>query len=459
MTRLRARPIGAVMITLLLLVSCTDSPPDEEPGASLSSPQMPLAVVTHLDRAVDDITRQAADRLRAGDISDWSELGEPAGRLTLVPDDDPAAAVAQVSQDPTAIAVVPADHVRPHVRALTIDGIDPLTSADAPLTTDWPSEPGVVVRTTVVGDIMLGRRVGDHLLGAGDPAAVFRAVAGRLAGADLTIGNLESTLSQLGPPTQGTDSFGADPSVLDGLTLAGFDVISLANNHLGDYGPESVVDTVRQLREAGFTTTGGGATLDEARRPAVVERHGITFGFIATDSIGETPAAGPSSPGTNRVDAPPRTGPLDRAALERVAGDIDALAEKTDVVIVLPHWGTQYTNVPEESQRLMAATFAEAGADVIVGGHPHWVQGWEMIGDTPVVHSLGNFVFDMDFMVENTEGVFVEIVTRGDAVVAVRPVPYVIGDDFAPVVVDGARAETILQRVRETSTDPFDALR
>src|SRR3546814_4853471 len=77
---------------------------------------------------------------------------------------------------------------------------------------------------------------------------------------------------------------------------------------------------------------------------------------------------------------PPRTGPLDHAAPQRITGDIAALATQVDTVIVIPHWGTQYTNVPEPSQRLVAAAFAEAGADLVLGGHPHWVQGWEMVG-------------------------------------------------------------------------------
>ncbi len=181
------------------------------------------------------------------------------------------------------------------------------------------------------------------------------------------------------------------------------------------------------------------------------------MGFVATDSIGETPAAGRNSPGTNRINAPPRTGPLDRKALGRVAESVRRL--DADVVIALTHWGTQYTNEPERSQRRIARALVDAGADVVVGGHPHWVQGWETIGSATVVHSLGNLVFDMDFMRETREGIFVEIVSRGDNVVAVRPVPYVIDDRFTPRTVAGSRASDIFDRIRETSEPPFDDLR
>jgi poly-gamma-glutamate synthesis protein (capsule biosynthesis protein) len=186
----------------------------------------------------------------------------------------------------------------------------------------------------------------------------------------------------------------------------------------------------------------------------------VRVGFIGTDSIGETPAATPSSPGTNRVNAPPRTGPLDRTALARVAGDIRDLAGRVDIVIVIPHWGTQYTNEPERSQRVMARAFIEAGADLVVGGHPHVVQAWETIGGATVVHSLGNFVFDMTSR-QTREGLVLAVVTRGNRVVAIDTVPYVIGArDFAPRPArDPDRIETIYDRVRDASEPPFDDLR
>ena len=134
--------------------------------------------------------------------------------------------------------------------------------------------------------------------------------------------------------------------------------------------------------------------------------------------------------------------------------DLDA-----DMVIALPHWGTQYTNRPERSQRRIARALADAGVDVVVGGHPHWVQGWESIGDATVVHSLGNFIFDMDFMRETNEGIVVEIVSRGGRVVAIKPVPYVIDGRFTPRPASRNRAEDIFERIRQASKPPFDDLR
>ena len=113
---------------------------------------------------------------------------------------------------------------------------------------------------------------------------------------------------------------------------------------------------------------------------------------------------------------------------------------------MLTHWGTQYTHRPESSQRIAARAFADAGADLVIGGHPHWVQGLEMAGSAVVVHSLGNFIFDMDFQTKTREGIFLEIVLWDGAVKAVEPVPYVIDNAFTPRLIRGDRAKGILER-------------
>lgn len=433
---------------------------------------MPVALVTHVSRGAMDVTERQARDVLAGRVRDWSVLGQAAGPLRIVragvPETtdriptaaDPAAAVAAVARNRRTLAIVPVTAVTPRVQAMTVGRVSPVRRPGSyPLTTPSPIPPAAVLTTSIVGDIMLGRRVGEALARAGDPAAAFRPMARRLAAADVTVGNLESTLSKSGAPTQGGDSFGADPDVLAGLELAGFDVLSVANNHLGDYGRLAIGETIAELRAGGFAPVGGGTNLARARGAVVVERKGVRIGFIATDSIGETPAAGSDSPGTNRINAPPRTGPLDRRALARVAADIRTLDARADLVIVLPHWGTQYTNAPERSQRTMAKAFATAGADLVVGGHPHWVQGWETIGDATVIHSLGNFIFDMDFMRETQEGIALEVTSWNDRILAIEAVPYVIGDDFAPRPASRRRAEQIMDQIRGSSRPPYHTLR
>jgi poly-gamma-glutamate synthesis protein (capsule biosynthesis protein) len=152
---------------------------------------------------------------------------------------------------------------------------------------------------------------------------------------------------------------------------------------------------------------------------------------------------------------PPRTGPLDRDELRRFLADVRALDGRVDAVVALPHWGTQYTNVPEPVQRYVARRLVAAGADLVVGGHPHWVQGMSTVDDAVVAHSLGNFVFDMDFSRKTQEGVLLEMVFWGDELKGARLVPYVIGSDFAPRIARGARGEGILDDVWSASGAPL----
>ncbi|MDO9377597.1 MAG: CapA family protein [Nocardioidaceae bacterium] len=465
---------------LLALAACTAAPPPDDdapttaPSTSPSATpatEVPLAMLAHRGRTGRDVTAAQARAVLADGATDWSALGYDAAPMRVVTGDtggtvgdavedvgSAAAAVELAATRDDTLAVVPATAAEPRVDALRVDGVDPLRSPERyAITTPADAAAEPVVTVTITGDTMLGRRVGEEIERRADPAYPLRPFADRLAAADVAFTNLESTLSQAGAAQQGGDSFGAAPSVRQGLTAAGIDVVGLANNHLGDYGATAIERTLARLDA--FATVGGGRDLDEARRPAVVEHDGVRIGFVATDSIGETPAATATRPGTNRIDAPPRTGPLDRAQLDRVAADVRALDAEVDAVVVVPHWGTQYTHRPEQSQRQMARAFADAGADLVVGGHPHWVQGWETIGAVPVVHSLGNFVFDMDFSRQTQEGIVLEAVFWGGRLVALDPVPYVIGDDLAPRPVTGERAASILRDVRSESRAPYDRLR
>ncbi len=324
------------------------------------------------------------------------------------------------------------------------------TSTPAPPEDVEPPPP--LTRLLVVGDIMLGR-------GAATPDAPVRPLrflAGRIGRADIAVGNLESTLSENGEPQQpGDDSFAAPPGTLAGLERLGFDVLSLANNHTGDFGPVAFEETLRAFRGRRLQQFGAGRDLAAASRAAVVRRHGIRFGFVGFNAIGETPRATAGSPGALSVRMPPRTGPLQRSDLDHVTGVVRRLAARVDVVVVLPHWGGQYTHTPEPVQSQVGRALVRAGADLVVGGHPHWVQGLEPVGRAVIAHSLGNLVFDMDFMEQTMEGVTLVATFRGDRLVDVELQPYRMGPDFAPRPVRGRAAAGILADVRSTSSGRF----
>jgi poly-gamma-glutamate synthesis protein (capsule biosynthesis protein) len=294
---------------------------------------------------------------------------------------------------------------------------------------------------------MLGRGVA-AANPASDPAAPLRPMGPLLAGADLTVGNLESTLSDHGPPQQGDDSFAADPRSLPAMALLGFDALSLANNHTGDYGTAALVATRSAFRDSGISAFGAGRDLRAASRAAVLEHDGVRFGFLGFNTIGETPRAGPGRPGALSVRMPPRTGPLNQADLARVLRAVRRLGRRVDVVVVMPHWGTQYTHRVEPIQRRVGRRLVDAGADLVVGGHPHWVQGLERYHGAVIDYSLGNFVFDMDFMDQTMEGVALTATFRGDRLRGIELTPYRLDGRFAPRPVHGAAARAVLAQAR-----------
>ncbi len=305
-----------------------------------------------------------------------------------------------------------------------------------------PPEPSTIT-LTVVGDIMLVR-------GVPDPTVALAPMSDRLRAADLTVGNLESTLSLNGEPQQpNDDSFGGTPALLQPLARAGFDALSLGNNHTGDYESTALVETIRAFDESPIESFGAGEGLKEASRPAIFEVGGVRFAFIAFNAIGETPQAALGQPGALSVRMPPRTGPLNTGDLDRVADVVEQAKRRADVVVVVPHWGGNYTRSVDPAQRTVARRLVAAGADLIVGGHPHWVQGSEEIRGVPVFYSLGNFIFDMDFMEETMEGVLLETTWRGARLVKMEPVAYRLDPvSFAPRVVKGSAAAAILEPLR-----------
>jgi len=431
----------------------TRAPASDAPSVDYS---IPLALVVRATRPTADVPLAAARRIITSGATRWSAIGQSGGEMRVLSTEDRRASdvLREVRASSNVLGVVPADSVDARVRVLTVGGRHPLRDPDRyPLRIRSVRPVPEVTTLTAVGDIMFGRRVGERH--RADPGAPLKPLAKRLASAETTVGNFESTLSADGSPTQGGDSFAASPRVRSALRAAGFDLLSLANNHTGDYGDGALRQTLARFDSGGLETVGAGRNLAAARRPVIIERDGVRVGFIAVDSIGETPAASRTRAGTNRLNMPPRTGPLNRSQLRRITADIRALGSQVDAVIVLTHWGTQYTHRPESSQRVAARAFTDAGADLVIGGHPHWVQGYEMAGSAVVMHSLGNFIFDMDFQTKTREGVFLEIVLWGGAVKAVEPVPYVIDDAFTPRLVQGDRANGILADVWRSSRGPF----
>ena len=244
-----------------------------------------------------------------------------------------------------------------------------LTATVVPSPTSVPTpEPTIEPVTTLLftGDVIPARCVHTQVQArGGDWRLPFEALHDRLSAADITIGTLDSTISDAVRPTGcvPTFSLGGVAAVAGGLQYAGYDVMSHAANHIKDGGEQAMLDTIANLKAAGIQPTGSGADLFEARAPAVVVRNGVSFAFLGYDDIAPYYWATDTTSGAAPVDA------------DTIAEDIMNARKYAHVVVIVPHWGVEYTSVPSARQREFARAAIAAGADLIVGNHPHWVQG------------------------------------------------------------------------------------
>jgi len=303
-----------------------------------------------------------------------------------------------------------------------------------------------VTRLIFTGDVIPARCTLAKLQAIGDYTAPFQPLHDILAGADITAGTLDATVSDAGTPWGCVETFSlAGPAAFaEGLRYAGYDVLSHAANHIKDCGQDgcgndAFFQTHANLRAVGIEPVGVGADVAAARRPVVVARNGVRFAFLAYDDIAPEYQADAVTPGSAPMD--PLTVDEDIAAARGVA----------DVVIIIPNWGIEYTIDPSERQREFARAAAAGGADLVVGNHPHWVQAYELIEKTFVAYALGNFVFDQDWSLETQQGALLEVTFAGARHTATRYMPVHIYDEYQPRLADGAEAAEILQRIETAS--------
>lgn len=253
-----------------------------------------------------------------------------------------------------------------------------------------PPAPAGSITVGAVGDVSLAREVVDRMAanGAGYPYAL---IAPALS-SDIVFGNLEGALTDRGEPWPKGYRFRTPPVYTPGLRNAGFDLVSLANNHTLDYGVIGLQDTMAALDAAGVRYAGAGNDDAAARAPVILEANGLRVAFLAyADSPTEGGgfairdwAAGPGTPGLAIGDP------------GVVAADVAAAKARADFVIVTAHAGNEYVSAPSATQRAIADAALGAGADAFVGHHAHVVQPVEQRGGQLIAWGLGNFIFDLD---------------------------------------------------------------
>ncbi|NBW24462.1 MAG: CapA family protein [Betaproteobacteria bacterium] len=239
--------------------------------------------------------------------------------------------------------------------------------------------PSPTVSLVFAGDSVLDADAGELIAQGGDPFASF---ANYFAEADIRITNLECVVATTGSAGDKMFTFRAHPRVIPVLQRH-FDAVALANNHSGDFGPEAFAEMLGLLQSAGLPQVGGGMNLRQAHTPLVFERNGLRIAVLSYDEFQ------PRS-----FEADHHLPGVAWSEDERVVADIRAArrVHRADLVIPIMHWGWENEPVANARQRQLARRMVQAGADAVIGGHPHVTQDIERYRGKPIVYSVGNFI-------------------------------------------------------------------
>ena len=337
----------------------------------------------------------------------------------------------------------------PRVRSSTgaSPTLPPETTASVPTTT-----PITTVQSTTTtestrawtllagGDVLMER---SERLGL-DP---FESIEPPLGSSDLSVVNVEMAISDRGTPHDKTYVFRAPPSAARRIAAGGVRVANLANNHAMDYGGDALSDTIDLLEGAGVATIGAGGNIDEAYRYRILTTGGgVSVAFVGASLIVPSNfAAGSSTPGVASAHPP---------GLARVLDTIRAAGAAADAVVAIVHWGIERDPCPDDAQRLLARQLLDAGADAVIGHHPHVLQPVVFTGEKLVAFSLGNFIWEPRQHMSGETGVL-QVDFEGDTVVGWAFHPHLLDGDGVPVPADsGPRVDRIRDIIDEGDCVP-----
>ncbi len=268
----------------------------------------------------------------------------------------------------------------------------------------------------------------------------FETIDPSLGSADLSVVNVEMAISDRGEARDKQYVFRAPPSAAGRIAAGGVRVANLANNHAMDYGADALADTIDLLESAGVMTIGAGRDSDEAYRYRILTTGGgVSVAFVGVSLVVPANfAAGSSTPGIASAHTPD---------LARVLDTVRAAAAAADAVVVAVHWGIERDPCPADSQRRLARQFLDAGADTVIGHHPHVLQPVEHAAGKLVAYSLGNFIFEPRQNMGGETGVL-QVDFDGDRVVGWTLHPHLLDGDGVPVAADsGPRVDRIREIV------------
>ena len=261
--------------------------------------------------------------------------------------------------------------------------------------------------------------------------------------ADLSIVNLENPLTRGGIPSEKQFNFRARPEYTRVLKAGGIDIVNLANNHIYDYSEQGLFDTIDFLDQAGIRHIGAGKNMAFARKPVLLKIKGVRIAFLGYYGLrkhsGSHPATADSA-GTALRN------------LSYIKQDIKAVRDSTDVVIVTFHWGIEKEHVPEVDQIYFAHKTIQYGADLIVGHHPHVLQGIEKYRNGLIVYSLGNFIFGGNSRIhENTAVLQIKIDSISKKITSYKMLPVQV-DYWQPRLLRGFQKQALLDSLTKYSS-------
>lgn len=275
------------------------------------------------------------------------------------------------------------------------------------------------------GDVLLARTINSRMVKTEDFVFPFVHVRELLSQADIAWVNLETPLVSDCPLRYVGMRFCGDPRTVAGLVSAGIDVANMANNHAENHNEKGVIETEQILTAAEIAITG-------LSRPVIMFVHGKRVGLLCFN------------------DASPSRWISD-ASYDTVKEQISSIREDVDYLVACFHWGNEYHLSQNTHQRNLAKVAIDAGADVVIGHHPHWLQGVETYKDRPIVYSLGNFVFDQKGGGWVDEGAIAVINFKSDGSLQINFLPVIIENTSTPRFATQEEAEKILRRIASVS--------
>jgi poly-gamma-glutamate capsule biosynthesis protein CapA/YwtB (metallophosphatase superfamily) len=297
---------------------------------------------------------------------------------------------------------------------------------------DWTATISTEKKITLIatGDIIPARSVNFQTYQQKDPLWAYKKIADFTSSGDLTFINLETPLITNCPLTQEGMVFCGDVRHLQGLKLLGVDVASLGNNHAGNHGEKGLQETVKLLESQGIAATG----VDDTNHSAVFkEIKGVKFAFLGYNDI-----------------TSPQPGVLD-VDLDRIKKDIAQAKSQADVVVVTYHWGVEYRDQPDDRQKELGHFTIDAGADLVIGNHPHWIQPVELYKGKLITYAHGNTIFDQMWSQKTREGVIGKYTFLGKNLIDVEYLPLQIDNYGQPHFLEGAQKNKILEEMYQGS--------